>query len=116
MVPSVRLVNRNGKEISKDLRERVERKIASVTKLDPTIQSVEVVLSVSENPSRGGDSHRVDVNAAGTGESYNATARAATFEASVADVTEKLRRQLRRAKEVRTVSKSGHRTPKTVRS
>lgn len=103
--------NRSDEEIRDNFKSLVTKKLESVLKLDPSIISTEVVFTKSKNPSRGSDSHKIDVNAQGSNETYSATARSSSFEQAIDDVADKLRRQLRKAKEVRTVSKSGHRKP-----
>lgn len=107
----IKYTNRSTEEISDEFKGMVEKKALSAIKLDPSIQEVEIILTESENPSRGGDSHRIDISIFGTGESYNATARSYSFEGAIDSAISKVRRQLRKAKEERTVSKSGHRKP-----
>lgn len=107
----IKYTNRSSEEVSDDFKEILEKKVLSAIKLGPSIQEVEIILTESENPSRGGDSHKIDISISGTGDSYNATARSSSFEGAIDSVISKVRRQLRKAKEERTVSKSGHRKP-----
>lgn len=108
---NITLTNRSEEKISEDFKHLVTKKLETVLKLDPSITSTEVVFTSSNNPSRGSDSHKIDVNAKATKESYSATARSSSFEQAIDEATVKLRRQLRKTKETRTVSKSGHRKP-----
>ena len=107
----IKYTNRSKEDIDESFKELVEKKITAAMKLDPSVHEVEVTLTESDNPSRGGDSHRIDVNAFGAGTSYNATDRGSSFEHAIDGAVEKLRRQLRKTKETRTVAKSGHRKP-----
>lgn len=103
--------NRSDEQLSEDFKALATKKLETVLKLDPTATTTEVVFTSSNNPSRGSDSHKIDVNTQGTRETYSATARASSFEQAIDEVADKLRRQLRKAKETRTVSKTGHRKP-----
>lgn len=107
----IKYMNRSSEEVSDNFKEIMEKKVLSAIKLDPSVQEVEIILTESENPSRGEDSHRIDISIFGTGDSYNATARSSSFEGAIDSAVSKVRRQLRKAKEERTVSKSGHRKP-----
>ena len=107
----IKYTNRSKEDIDESFKELVEKKITAAMKLDPSVHEVEVTLTESDNPSRGGDSHRIDVTAFGAGTSYNATDRGSSFEHAIDGAVDKIRRQLRKTKETRTVAKSGHRKP-----
>lgn len=80
---NIKYTNRSNKDIEETFKELVEKKITSVTKLDPSVHEVEVTLTESDNPSHGEDSHKIDVNAFGAGTSYNATDRGSSFEHAI---------------------------------
>ena len=107
----ISFTNRSDEQISEDFKTVVENKILSIVKLDPEIKSIDVVFNSSSNPSRGDDSHRIDIIAHGQGRPYSATYRSYDFESAIDECVEKLRRQLKKTKDSRTVSKSGHRRP-----
>lgn len=101
---------RQDAKIPKKFNELVESKIAKISRIDPSLE-YDIELSTSNNPSRGDDSHKVEITATSKGKIYRAEARDVTFEAALDIVLEKLQTTVRRAKKRNQIAKSGHRKP-----
>lgn len=101
---------RQDAKIPKKFDELVESKIAKISRIDPSLE-YDIELSTSNNPSRGDDSHKVEITATSKGKIYRAEARDVTFEAALDIVLEKLQTTVRRAKKRNQIAKSGHRKP-----
>lgn len=109
--PALTFTARQDAVIPKDFKERSEQKILKVTKLDPSLIQVNIVLELNNNPAREPESHKVEITAQGSGHIARAESRADSYETALDDALEKLYRSMRKVKERRTISKSGHRAP-----
>ena len=113
-MPEIIITNRSDRPLSIKLEGTTKHKLESVAKLDPSLIEIEAVFDYSGNESRSRDSHKVEITAHGGGTNYAASAKGSVFWRALDEAVEKLRRQLRKTKEQRTVSKSGHRKPESI--
>lgn len=114
-MPEIIITNRSDKPLGAKLEESTKEKLDSVSKLDPSLIQVEAVFNHSGNQSRSKDGYKVEITAQGGGTHYAASSTSHAFFPAIDEAIGKIRRQLRKTKEKRTVSKSGHRTPESLR-
>lgn len=112
--PEINYTARKDAHFPKNFRENATPKILKVTKLDPSLIYIDVIVSVSNNPSRSLDSHKVEITAQGSGHVSRAESHSDTFESALDDALDKLDKSMRKVKERRSVAKSGHRTPESI--
>ena len=113
-MPEIIITNRSDRPLSAKLEGTTKAKLESVSKLDPSLIQIEAVFDHSGNESRSRDSHKVEITAYGSGTHYVASAKSHVFFRALDDAVEKIRRQLRKTKDQRTVAKSGHRKPESI--
>lgn len=111
----IEYVCRSGAKMPKDFEEKTREKIEKVARLDPTLNYVKVEISAINNPSVP-NSEKVQITATGTGHLSRAEAQEETYWNAFDEAIASMERSLRKVKERRTISKSGHRTPSSLSS
>lgn len=111
----IEYVSRSGTTMPKDFEEKTREKIEKVARLDPTLNYVKVEISAINNPSVP-NSEKVQITATGTGHLSRAEAQEETYWNAFDEAIASMERSLRKVKERRTISKSGHRTPAPMSS
>lgn len=110
---NIEYVSRSGAKMPKDFEEKTREKIEKVARLDPTLNYVKVEISVINNPSIP-NKEKVQITATGTGHLSRAEAQEETYWNAFDEAIASMERSLRKVKERRTISKSGHRTPPSM--
>lgn len=110
---NIEYVSRSGAKMPKDFEDKTREKIEKVARLDPTLNYVKVEISTINNPSVP-NSEKVQITATGTGHLSRAEAQEETYWNAFDEAIASMERSLRKVKERRTVSKSGHRTPPSM--
>lgn len=101
-------------EIPEHFADRVNKKLAKIEKLDPTLTFFHVELQHEKNPSRGDRTERLQITATGKGHIARAEAKEDSFYAALETAIAKMERSLRKVKARREISRSGHRAPKSA--
>ena len=98
-------------EVPEHFAERVHSKLAKIARLDPTLTFFHVELQHERNPRRADESDRIQITATGKGHIARAEAKEDSFYAALETVLSRMERSLRKVKERRSISLSGHRAP-----
>ncbi len=101
-------------EVPEHFQERVNKKLARIEKLDPTLTFFHVELQHEPNPRREAQSDRIQITATGKGHIARAEAKEDSFYAALETALAKMERSLRKVKVRRNTAKSGHRAPKST--
>ncbi|WP_257162233.1 ribosome hibernation-promoting factor, HPF/YfiA family [Corynebacterium cystitidis] len=101
-------------EVPEHFQERVNKKLARIEKLDPTLTFFHVELQHEPNPRREAHSDRIQITATGKGHIARAEAKEDSFYAALETALAKMERSLRKVKVRRNTAKSGHRAPKST--
>jgi len=110
---NIEYVSRSRAKMPKDFEDKTREKIEKVARLDPTLNYVKVEISTINNPSVP-NSEKVQITATGTGHLSRSEAQGETYWNAFDEAIASMERSLRKVKERRTVSKSGHRTPQSM--
>jgi ribosomal subunit interface protein len=87
------VVKGRGGRVSSQTKQRVERKMARLTRLEPRIQRLEVELIHQPNPRVDGG-YRVEAACWASRRTFRATGTGSDFDAALDQVSERLERQL----------------------
>ncbi|AKK02536.1 ribosome hibernation-promoting factor, HPF/YfiA family [Corynebacterium epidermidicanis] len=98
-------------EVPEHFAERVKSKLAKIERLDPTLTFFHVELQHEPNPRREAHADRIQITATGKGHIARAEAKEDSFYAALETALGKMERSLRKVKERRSISRSGHRAP-----
>ena len=98
-------------EVPEHFAERVHSKLSKIARLDPTLTFFHVELQHERNPRRADESDRIQITATGKGHIARAEAKEDSFYAALETVLSRMERSLRKVKERRSISLSGHRAP-----
>lgn len=109
----VRITGRNV-EVPEHFAERVNTKLSKIERLDPTLTFFHVELQHEPNPRRGDRTDRIQITATGKGHLARAEAKEDSFYAALETALAKMERSLRKVKARRTISRSGHRAPRSA--
>lgn len=101
-------------EVPEHFAERVNNKLAKIARLDPTLTFFHVELQHEPNPRREAQSDRIQITATGKGHIARAEAKEDSFYAALETALAKMERSLRKVKARRSISRSGHRAPKST--
>lgn len=108
------LINGRNVVVPEHFANRIKGKIARLERLDPTIKRFEVELRHEKNPRRADHCNKIEITVRRKGPIVRGEAGEASFYAALESVCDKLERSLRKIKVRRRISRSGHRTPKSV--
>lgn len=98
-------------EVPEHFAERVNTKLAKISRLDPTLNFFHVELQHEPNPRRSEQSDRIQITATGKGHIARAEAKEDSFYAALETALARMERSLRKVKARRSISLSGHRAP-----
>ncbi|MDO4686134.1 MAG: ribosome-associated translation inhibitor RaiA [Corynebacterium sp.] len=98
-------------EVPEHFAERVQKKLAKIEHLDPTLTFFHVELQHEPNPRRADESDKIQITATGKGHIARAEAKEDSFYAALETALARMERSLRKVKARRKISRSGHRAP-----
>lgn len=91
--------------IKDNLRDRIEEKISTLSKFDPTIRQVEVEIIKENNDSRGDKDHKANISVTGKGKFQRAETASFSAEAAFDESFEVVKRAIRKARDKMISSK-----------
>lgn len=101
-------------EVPDHFAERVENKLAKVSKLDPSLAFFHVELLHEKNPSMADRAERIQITATGKGHLVRAEANEDSFYAALETAIGKMTRSLHKVKARRSIAHTGHRVPMSM--
>lgn len=116
LVPDAQvIINGRNVEVPEHFATRIKGKLARLERLDPSIIRFEVELRHEKNPRQSRIRDRLEITGRRKGAPVRAEAAEDSFYAALESACDKLERSLRKVKVRREFSRSGHRTPTSLK-
>lgn len=115
LVPNAQvIIHGRNVEVPEHFANRIKGKLARLERLDPSIIRFEVELRHEKNPRQSRIRDRIEITGRRKGAPVRAEAAEDSFYAALESACDKLERSLRKVKDRRGISRSGHRTPTSL--